>query len=193
MQSTWTLSKTPPLPLRNPNRRSYYLDKPLPPLPNESITFVEELLPRPLFYRTMTHPPKLIQHDLVDQPSPTLSACTVSSTVPSISSSSIGCLSPTPSTPATSAPSSPSTRTRSLTYTFPSSAWIGVLTAPDPVPRHSLRRKRSPRKESLRSLRAKDSEACLQKVYDQRTSAYLEGSMFPAQAESSRLRMYFED
>ncbi|OAL51933.1 hypothetical protein IQ07DRAFT_397723 [Pyrenochaeta sp. DS3sAY3a] len=185
IEHSWT---PPPLPLRNPNRHFYQYEKPLPPLPNVT-TVEEELLPRPLFYRTMTLPPKTVEDDPVDQPSPTLSACTVSSTVPSISSSSIGSTSTRPSTPATSAPSSPSSRARSLTYMYPLPTWNNPSYSPSLVPRHALRRKKSPRKDSLRSLRAKDSEACLQRVYDQRTSAYLDGSLFPRQALGHRPRM----
>jgi len=45
-----------------------------------------------------------------------------------------------------------------------------------------LRRKISPKFESLRELRVKESEACLQKMYEQQTMSYLDGSMFwPAQ------------
>lgn len=46
------------------------------------------------------------------------------------------------------------------------------------MPNHSLKRKKSPRLETLRSLRNKESEASLQKVYDQQLNAYLTGSMF---------------
>jgi hypothetical protein len=57
------------------------------------------------------------------------------------------------------------------------------VSAPAPRPTRPLRRKVSPTHETLRSLRAKESDACLQRVYDEQVSAYLSGALFP------RLRM----
>jgi hypothetical protein len=44
----------------------------------------------------------------------------------------------------------------------------------------------------LRGLRAKESDACLQRVYDQRTSAYLNGSMFSGKLLPSGFKMVLE-
>lgn len=95
MDPPWSLCKTPPVPLRNPNRQYCEHDKPLPPLSNEAVDFEEELLPRPLFYRRMTRP-KTVHDARVNHPPPTLSTYTVSSTVPPIPSSNIDDLSTAP-------------------------------------------------------------------------------------------------
>ncbi|KKY28332.1 hypothetical protein UCDDS831_g00302 [Diplodia seriata] len=42
----------------------------------------------------------------------------------------------------------------------------------------TLRRKFSPRNESLREIRARDSEICLQRVYEREVMMYLDGSIF---------------
>lgn len=103
----------------------------------------------------------------------------------------------TPVSPGTSSPSSPSSPLRwgstSPTWSYasstrsksPSSAWGSVPRSPT----HFLRRKPSPKRESLRALRAKDSDACLQRIYEQQTLAYLEGTMFLPTTPKSKLRM----
>jgi hypothetical protein len=107
---------------------------------------------------------------------------TVSSPTPSLCLTDVESFcSSTPSTPGTTPPSTPKFRTPSLTTSyFTPSCWTGAP-SPSPIysPRHLLRRKKSPRRDNLRNLRAKDSEACLQRVYDQRTSAYLDSFTFP--------------
>lgn len=57
-----------------------------------------------------------------------------------------------------------------------------IMTSPSPVyiPRQKLRRKDSPKIENLRTLRAKESDACLEAMYDQRTSAYMDWTGFQA-------------
>ncbi|USP75151.1 hypothetical protein yc1106_02425 [Curvularia clavata] len=87
----------------------------------------------------------------------------------------------TPSTPTTSPPSSPATRARSPMCYFSPAYWT-IATSPSPVyiPRQKLRRKDSPRFDNLRTLRAKESDACLERIYDQRTSAYMEWTGFAA-------------
>ena len=105
-----------------------------------------------------------------------------------------------PSTPVStgaSSPSSPSSPRRwgstSPTWSYasstrsksPSSAWGSVPRSPT----HFLRRKPSPKRESLRALRAKDSDACLQRIYEQQTLAYLEGTMFLPTTPKSKLSM----
>ncbi|KAL1636629.1 hypothetical protein SLS58_009754 [Diplodia intermedia] len=46
------------------------------------------------------------------------------------------------------------------------------------APARTLRRKFSPRNESLREIRARDSEICLQRVYEREVMMYLDGSIF---------------
>ncbi|KAH7378205.1 hypothetical protein BKA66DRAFT_145744 [Pyrenochaeta sp. MPI-SDFR-AT-0127] len=191
-----TLCPTPPLPPKNPNRKFSHYEKPLPPLPNEIFQIEADLIPMPLFSRRMTLPPQVIQVAAMDLPSttssPAMSSSTITSPATSIRSSNTSTSSSQTSTPATSAPNSPSSRTRSLTYASPPSTWIVALTAPEPMPTQSLRRKKSPRKETLRSLRARGSDACLQRVYDQRLSDYLDESMSMGRNRGSGLRMLME-
>ncbi|KAL6157545.1 hypothetical protein ACJQWK_06627 [Exserohilum turcicum] len=87
----------------------------------------------------------------------------------------------TPSTPATSPPSSPANRARSPMCYFTPAYWT-IATSPSPVyiPRQKLRRKDSPKYDTLRTLRAKESDACLERIYDQRTSAYMDWTGFTA-------------
>lgn len=172
----WTPSPTPPLPIRNPNHRSRYSPwHPLPPLPDSASKI--DLVPMPLFSKRSRLPPRtlhVIVHDI--PPSPSSKSDSPYSPAASFRSSS----SSVSSSPPTSAPGSPSSRPASLTYAFPPpdvERW-GTNWEPAPAPRHCLRRKPSPRKESLRSLRTKESEACLQRAYDQQLDAYLSGSLF---------------
>lgn len=102
----------------------------------------------------------------------------------------------TPVSPGASSPSSPSSLPRwgstSPTWSYasstrsksPSSAWGSAPRSPT----HFLRRKPSPKRESLRALRAKDSDACLQRIYEQQTLAYLEGTMFLPTTPQSKLK-----
>jgi hypothetical protein len=125
----------------------------------------------------------------LDPPSPIILSPTLSNTNSSISSPTPSLCSTdmdsfcssTPSTPATSPPSSPKFRTPVLntSYFTPSSWTVAPSPSPFYTPRHLLRRKKTPRKDTLRVLRAKESDACLQQTYDQRTSTYLDGFVFP--------------
>jgi hypothetical protein len=167
----------PPLPHRNPFRRVSDYSKPLPLLPKESFHVELELLPAPLFSRSITLPPTAMHVATVELPSPasspiicpsdSSSASSVHSWVDSIAAS-------PPCTPATSVPNSPSLRAQSFTSLSPPPTLTMPSPVPDPTPRPMLKRKKTPRRESLRSLRAKDSDASLQKMYDQRTSVYLD-------------------
>jgi hypothetical protein len=56
-----------------------------------------------------------------------------------------------------------------------------------------LKRKKTPKMGSLRTLRAKESEADLRRIYDQQTSAYLDGSVFVPEHEYSRLGSIYEE
>ncbi|KAF1848587.1 uncharacterized protein K460DRAFT_415126 [Cucurbitaria berberidis CBS 394.84] len=187
MAYTGTLRRTPPLPHRDPIRHFSQSEK-LPALLDGSYQIEVDLLPKPLFCRRITLPSKALHVSTMEIPSP-MSSDTRSSPASSICSSDASVSSSPPSTPSTSAPSSPASRTRSLTYSSPPSAWFIPPVAPDPTPKQSLRRRRSPRQETLRSLRAKESDACLQRMCDQRVSAYLDGSMFECKKPGSRLAM----
>lgn len=55
--------------------------------------------------------------------------------------------------------------------------------------RVTLRRKTSPRRESLRQLRHKSSDAGLQQVYEQQTAAYLEDRLFDPVSPSKELEV----
>ncbi|KAF2877847.1 hypothetical protein BDV95DRAFT_4400 [Massariosphaeria phaeospora] len=143
--------------------------------------------PPPLLNRKLRLPPNSIPVAVFDidvhkEPSPSPS--------PSPPTSVLGLSSSTPS----STPNSPSSRTRVSTYSPcpspSSSSWTctSTSTSPSPstwspAPRHSLRRKPSPKKESLRSLRAKESDACLQRIFNQQTLAYLDGSILAGRRE----------
>jgi hypothetical protein len=170
-------SPTPPLPSRHSYRR-------LRP-PRQDTLY--DLIPPPLSIskRGRTYSPSNIVYVSVLEipqltPSRPSTASSNHSATWSRSSSSHA------STPASSAPSSPTPRPRALAYVPTSS-----LPAPSPTPsiwstswepptRPSLRRKKSPKRETLRTLRIKDSEACLQDIYDEQTSEYLCGSIFSA-------------
>jgi hypothetical protein len=61
-------------------------------------------------------------------------------------------------------------------------ATVSTVTLPlspsSPLSFHMLRRRPSPRERSLRELRVKESEACLQKCYEKQTLAYLDGDLY---------------
>lgn len=183
MDRRGTVCPTPPIPDKNPNNISY--ENPLPPLPDGSFQIEKGLLPKPLFSKikaaaTSGHPNiASADHHHRHRPSPvsrTSSTCTTSSRASSKSSrSSVSSAFSSPSTPASSAPNSPAFLARSFSFD-PESPWVLASIKPDDVPRPLLRRKNSPKKgeETLRSLRAKGSDACLQRLNYQRTSSYLE-------------------
>ncbi|KAL6710556.1 hypothetical protein ACN47E_008604 [Coniothyrium glycines] len=182
MHLTGLTCPTPPIPERNPHRISY--ENPLPPLPDGCFQIEKGLLPKPLFSKLKTLPPPQPGLASVNhRPSPvsrTSSTSTTSSRSSSKSSrSSVSSAFSSPSTPASSAPNSPAVLARTFSFD-PDTPWILASIKPEDVPRPLLRRKNSPKKgeETLRSLRAKGSDACLQRLYYQRTSSYLEGTMF---------------
>lgn len=189
--------RTPPLPRRNPKRQFSQHEKPLPPLPDGVFQFDPDLIPRPLFSDRITLRPQPLRVTTMEFLSPTsspaMSPSTILSRATSLRSSNGSVSSSHISTPATSPPSSPNSRPRSLTYSSPPPTWLAPLVAPEPMPRQSLRRKKSPRKETLRSIRAKESDACLQRVYDQRLSGYLDDSMLRGRTPVSGLRMFMEN
>ncbi|KAH9861745.1 hypothetical protein J1614_011498 [Plenodomus biglobosus] len=164
MAHNFTLCRTPPIPRKNPKR--YIHTKPLPPLPVAS-PIQPELLPQPLFSSgKKTRPQQLRAHTTDSSPSP-VSSTRSSISTPTASSwkscrSSIASDYSVSSTPATSVANSPSmSRTQSLSYTSakPRTTWIVTPVAPDPGPKPSLRRKKTPRKDTLRSLREREMES----------------------------------
>lgn len=143
----------------------------LPPVPIEKRT--TGLVPPPLFSTRKRFPTRVLHvtvHDYSPPASPTGSIGPSSPTTSFRSSTSSGI-----STCTTSAPASPlQYRPRHWEPSEPESSHHHAET----MPRRSLRRKPSPKKESLRSLRVKDSEACLQRVYEGRLEKYLNGEIF---------------
>ncbi|GME40585.1 uncharacterized protein LTHEOB_12660 [Neofusicoccum parvum] len=61
-----------------------------------------------------------------------------------------------------------------------SSSSAGDPSSPSTRAARTLRRRFSPRDESLREVRARDSDACLQRVYERQLMTYLDGSIFAA-------------
>ncbi|KAH4200597.1 hypothetical protein HBI46_042530 [Parastagonospora nodorum] len=240
MASTETLSRTPPIPPRNPFRRLSSASKTSPALPDKSFHIETELIPKPLFSRRTTLPSKTVHVVTVELPSPGLSPIILpsdTSTISSNRSSFVSVNSSRPSTAATSGPSESSSRAGSLTSASPALGWVPPLhvakplfgrsntlpsraapiareeilsqrplsntfpfepsikvpglklppartncfspdpvwtppkRAPNPLPNRPLRRTQTPRKETLRSLRAKDSVTCLQVTPERKTVA----------------------
>jgi len=73
---------------------------------------------------------------------------------------------------------SPPSRTSSTSSRSSGSVAPSLASASTASTLRSLRHTASPRRDSLRQLRIKESEACLQQVYERQTLAYLDGSMF---------------
>ena len=174
---TTTYRSLPPIVYRYPRRR--FFEKSLPPLPDGSFDIEIELVPRPLFSRPTTLPPTDAHFAVVTGQSPVSPPSRSHSTSSRASSlrSSNGSIMSSASTAsrastASTAPSSISSSPRSRIST-----WSDSSTS-DLQPRRSLRRRKLPTDESLRSLRAKQSDACLQQMYDEQTLAYLNGTMF---------------
>ncbi|KAF2268518.1 hypothetical protein CC78DRAFT_373157 [Lojkania enalia] len=161
----FTPSPTPPVPLRNPGR--HMQSRPLPPIPETPST--KDLLPPPLFSRRTRHP-NAIPATVLEIPDSPPSYPTYPLSPGSSKSSGSAISSPT-----SSVPSSPTSKTRSLTQS-PTPSCLALISW-DPEPQHTLKRKLSPKYETLRSLRAKESEACLQRIYEQQTLAYLSGAL----------------
>jgi hypothetical protein len=180
---------------------NHYYDKPLPPLPYGNAHDIEmELVPRPLFSRPTVLPPIRAAYAVVEPQSPiyipSISSTSMSRT-PSLRSSrrSISSSISSMSTPLSLAPTSPYSQRRSLelTCTSPSTVWYTPISTPEPQLRRPLRRKVSPTHDTLRNLRAKESDACLQKVYDEQVSAYLSGALFTRERIKSELEVLEEN
>ncbi|KAF2031050.1 hypothetical protein EK21DRAFT_63958 [Setomelanomma holmii] len=236
MASTETLSRTPPLPHRSPYRKMCTNDKSLPPLPNDMFQLETELIPKPLFSKSRTLPPKAVHVATIELPSleiPSPIICPSDASTISSNRSSIASDDWRPSTPATTVASGPPSRTSSFRSTAAGPTWVPPPPLPKPLfarsatlparskpaptadftfqcpspvgrtpnaPRRSpeppralnlppprtspltcfspapawprtvkgarpaLRHKMTPRKETLRGLRAKESDACLQQI-----------------------------
>ncbi|KAF2200820.1 hypothetical protein GQ43DRAFT_57423 [Delitschia confertaspora ATCC 74209] len=178
----------PPLRIRNPNyRQKHRLPHSRPILPRSEST--QGLVPDPLFSKRIT-PDTILVTVLELSPATPIANPVSSPSSPSAPTSNWNHV-----FPGSSPPSSPGTRPRplsSLSYSSSSSSsstWItSTSTTPwTPPPPRPLRRKSSPRMETLRSLREKDSDACLQRIYERQTSAYLDGSMLRSFHVSSKL------
>ncbi|KAH7064624.1 hypothetical protein B0J12DRAFT_734064 [Macrophomina phaseolina] len=79
---------------------------------------------------------------------------------------------PTPISPVRQRPASSSSG-------YSSSSSSSSSSASSPLSRaRTLRRVFSPRDESLREVRARDSDICLQRVYERQVMMYLDGSIF---------------
>lgn len=178
----FTPSPTPPLPARNPSHGNAYWDFRLK-APYSAVS----LVPPPLFSEvtklsSFMHEEEEDEDDddtLDSSSRPTSFGSSVpSSPTPSFQSfttyaSSIhtvapvfGSVSPRPTRPLYS---SPPTEIRS---------W-GYKRVPSHAPPPRLRRRKTPRNKTLRELRTKESERCLQRVYDHQLELYLNGALFP--------------
>lgn len=180
---------------------NYYYDKPLPPTPYSNALDIElELVPEPLFSRPTILPPTRAAYAVVEPQSPiyvpSMSSAGISRTSSLRSSRrSMSSSSSSIPTPLSSAPASPYSQRRSLelTCTSPSTVWYTPISTPEPQPRRPLRRKVSPTHDTLRSLRTRESDANLQRVCDERVSAYLSDTLFPGPKRRSRLDTVEED
>lgn len=180
---------------------NYYYDKPLPSLPTYSSFDIEtELVPKPFFSRPVILPPTRATYAVIEPLSPIYVpsiASTSTSQTPSLRSSrrSISPSNSSASAILSSAPSSPCSQRRSLPLTYPSPSTMShtVIPNPEPRPQRPLRRRVSPTHETLRSIRAKESDACLQRVYDEQVSAYLSGALFSRVQMKSDLDALQED
>lgn len=162
---------------------NHYYDKPLPPVPYSDAFDIEvELVPKPLFSRPTVLPPTSAAYAVVEPQSPIYVPSASMSRTPSLRSTrrSINSSISSMSSPLSSAPTSPYSQRRplELTCTSPSTKWYTPICTPEDQPRRPLRRRVSPIHDTLRNLRAKESDACLQRVCGEQVSAYLSGTLF---------------
>lgn len=180
---------------------NYYYDKPLPPAPSGDAFDIEvELVPKPLFTRPTILPPTRAAYAVVEPQSPiyipSISSTSMSRTSSLQSRRSVSSSTSSTSTFLSSAPSSPYSQRRSLelTCTSPSTVWCTPVSSPEPPSqRRTLRRRVSPTHDTLRNLRAIDSEICLQRAYEEQVLAYLNGALPPRERTSSELEVLKED
>lgn len=180
---------------------NYYYDKPLPSLPAyDSFDIETELVPKPFFSRPIVLPPTRATYAVIEPLSPIYVpsiTSTGTSQTPSLLSSrrSVSPSISSASATLSSAPSSPYSQRRSPTLTYSSLSTMShtPVSNPEPRPRRPLRRRVSPTHETLRSIRAKESDACLQRAYDEQVSAYLSGALFSRVQVKSDLDVLQED
>lgn len=170
---------TPPLPVRNPDRRHSNRNYPLV-APNSSA----RMTPKPLFSKRTGLPPMRIHVQVHDSgyTSHPSSAQSSGPSSPSASCRSFASYASSASSASTvSGPGSVSNTPRSRGCSFPPADvcnWDNEWDlSHNPNPR--LRRTKTPKRETLRELRAKASEACLQRAYEQQVELYLNGALFP--------------
>ncbi|KAF9733166.1 hypothetical protein PMIN06_010256 [Paraphaeosphaeria minitans] len=172
-----TNSPTPPLPVRNPNHR-YAQPKPAFALPNSSA----RLVPKPLSSKRSALPLLQIHIEVQQIPDWSSRSSSQSSGPPSPTSSFRSFASYASSVTTVSGPGSLRERPPSQEYAFPPPDvcnW-GNEWEPSHAPTQPrLRRTKTPKKETLRDLRAKGSDVCLQRVYEQQLELYLNGALFP--------------
>ncbi|KAF2445581.1 hypothetical protein P171DRAFT_430978 [Karstenula rhodostoma CBS 690.94] len=169
-------SPTPPLPVRNPNHR-YPPRKAAFAVPNSSA----KLIPKPLFSKRSRLSPLEIHIEVQEFPDWSSRSSSQSSGPPSPTFSFTSFASYASSATTVSGPGSIRERPASQEYLFPPSDicnW-GNEWEPSHAPKPRLRRIKTPKKETLRDLRAKGSDVCLQRVYEQQLELYLNGALFP--------------
>jgi len=167
-----------------PTPTAHYYGIPLPLSSYDNASDMEtRLVPRPLSRTTTVLSPIRGAYAVVEPQSPIYIPSACSSRTSSLRSSrrSICSSRSLLSSPLSSAPSSPGFPRHSLelTCTSPSTVWYTPVSSPEPQPRRPLRRKTSPTHDTLRNLRAKQSDACLQRVCDEQVLAYLSDTLFP--------------
>ena len=168
-------TRTPPLP-----PRSVYRDSFPPRSPRDA-----ELIPKPLFSGRTDLPPTSLHgltHTTPRRPSKPRTPLPTLSTISDE-------LNASPSKPglSSSRPSPQSFVSRHWLSPQPTAIDSDSNWKPLPLSRRILRRKRSPKTETLRALRAKESDASLQKVYSRQLDAYLNGTLFDRVAETDEL------
>lgn len=175
-----TNSPTPPLPVRNPNHR-YIQQNSAFYAPNSSA----RLVPKPLFNKRNGLSPLQIHIEAQDAPDWISFSSSQSSGPLSPTSSFKSFASYASSVTTVSGPGSIRERPVSREYAFPpedvcnwGNEWEPYrYQTPSKTPR--LRRTKTPKKVTLRDLRAKGSDVCLQRVYEQQLELYLNGALFP--------------
>jgi hypothetical protein len=182
-----------------PTPTAHYYGIPFPSSPYGNAFDIEKRpIPRPLSRTTRVLPSTRGAYAVVEPQSPIYipsSAC--SSRTSSLRSSrrSICSSRSLMSSPLSSAPTSPSSLRHSfgLTCTSPSTVWYTPISSPEPQLWRPLRRKFSPTNDTLRNLRAKQSDACLQRVCDEQVLAYLSDTLFPQARVRPELGVLDED
>ena len=176
-----THSSRPPLPVRNPRHR--YAQWNAHPMVSENL---DDLVPRPLFSERAGRRPTRIYVEVQDLHSllgPSSSQLSIPSSPTASFRSFTSYASSESSISTVSGPRSLSRTPKPQSYPFPPPDvcnW-GNDGDPSPAPTPKLRRIKSPKKETLRDLRAKGSDVCLQRVYEQQLELYLQGALFPRQ------------